>query len=220
VEVSGAARVSDDARTRILDTALRSIHRASYESVGVSAIAAEADVPKGSFYHWFSSKEDLAVAVVDTFALKGGALRREMFVADGRPALDRLAAYFRHVIAVHERENFRRGCLLGNLALEVSGQSEKIRERVAQALDRWEKTMRALLEEAYTNGEMPPGLSPEDAAAFILNAWEGALLRMKVAHTARPLKLFMWIVFEHLLQVRSGTMPVRKKRPWRGALRK
>lgn len=211
---------ASDARTKLVRTALRSMHRTSFENVGVAQITEKAQVPKGSFYYWFASKEALGAEVIDAFAEAGDKLRAELLVADGRTPLQRLRDYFSHVIGLLESQDFKTGCLLGAMSLEMAGRSELMRERLSQAFERWEGTLRGVLIEAASKNALPRGLDPGDAAAFILNAWEGALLRMKAERSPQPLHVFMRSIFEQYLSVRpdapeagQSSISLQKGRP-------
>jgi TetR/AcrR family transcriptional repressor of nem operon len=197
-------KAPSEARKKLVRTALRSIHRTSFENVGVAQITEAAGVPKGSFYHWFPSKEALGAEVIDAFAEGGDKLRTRLLVADGRAPLQRLRDYFDHVIGLLESQDFKTGCLLGALSLEMAGRSELMRQRLSQGFGRWEGRLRDVLAEAANEGALPAGLDPADAAAFILNAWEGALLRMKAERSPRPLHVFRRAIFEQYLERRKS----------------
>ena len=189
---------TNDARTKLIRTALRSMHQTSFENVGVAQITVKAGVPKGSFYHWFPSKEALGAYVIDAFAEDGAELQAECLLADGRAPLRRLRDYFDVMVRMLGKQEFKSGCLLGAMSLEMAGRSDLIRERLSQAFERWEDTLRALLVEAAES--LPPDLDPTEAAEFILNAWEGTLMRMKVERSPQPLQVFMRSIFEHYLK--------------------
>lgn len=191
--------MTDDTRSKLVKTAMRAMYSSGYESVGVASITEQARIPKGSFYYWFSSKEELGGEVIGAFSDASAALRARSLDDDGRPPLERLARYFRHTIKLLEQQNFETGCLLGNLTLEMSGRSEPMRTRLTAAFERWEGALRNVLAEAHAAHELPEGLSPEEAAAFILNTWEGALLRMRATRSGLPLQLFMDFVFKRFL---------------------
>lgn len=193
-------RTAGDARKKLVRTALRSMHRTSFENVGVAQITETAGVPKGSFYYWFPSKEALGAEVIDAFGEAGDKLRARLLAADGRPPLQRLRDYFSHVIGLLESQDFKTGCLLGAMSLEMGGRSELMRQRLSKAFQRWEGTLRDVLTEAASDSALPRGLDPSDTAAFILNAWEGALLRMKAERSPLPLHVFMRSIFEQYLR--------------------
>ena len=165
---------------------------AGFNSTGVADIVAAAGVPKGSFYYYFDSKEAFACTVVDRWAARNTARRQALFVANrSMPPLRRLRALGEggHV----------GGCLLGNLSAEIADHSETVRGRLRAAFAEWQTMLRDLLVEAQARGDLRAGLEPGALAAYLVDGWEGALLRMKAEKTDRPLRLFITITFDHLL---------------------
>lgn len=169
-------------RERLVDTAARLWHARSYADVGVSEICDEADVKKGSFYHFFPSKMDVALAVLD----KRGEQAREYIF---RPAFERDAPPIERLIgligrhheiqsAMHAQTGSVMGCPVGNMALELSTQDEQIRERCTQLLDGWASLVAPLLTEAVEAGELPP-LDVERASLAVVAYAEGILLLAK-----------------------------------------
>lgn len=152
---------SSTARERIIESAFSLWFRRSYADVGVSEICADAGVQKGSFYHFFPSKTDLAVAVVDAFE---GRFRDEIvheFLADPDvPPLERFERLIEHHYAVAAASKYETGhvwgCPIGNLAIEMSTQEEVLRERLNGFFARWAGAFADLLDEAVLRGDLPP----------------------------------------------------------------
>jgi TetR/AcrR family transcriptional regulator, transcriptional repressor for nem operon len=171
-----------DTRTRILSTARELFHGRSYADVGIKEICEIAQVQKGSFYHFFPSKQDLAMAVIDDMADDWAhGFVAEAFDRD-LPPLERLdylvdAAYYWQK-AAKDLEGRMPGCLFGNLALEVSTRDEVIRARInavfAKASDRFHET----LDEAMERGQIPP-LDTKSTAQAMLAYLEGVILLAK-----------------------------------------
>ncbi|MEJ2423347.1 MAG: TetR/AcrR family transcriptional regulator [Candidatus Thiodiazotropha sp.] len=171
-----------DTRTRILSTARELFHGRSYADVGIKEICDIAQVQKGSFYHFFPSKQDLAMAVIDDMADDWAhGFVAEAFDRD-LPPLERLdylvdAAYYWQK-AAKDLEGRMPGCLFGNLALEVSTRDEVIRARInavfANASDRFHET----LDEAMEQGQIPP-LDTKSTAQAMLAYLEGVILLAK-----------------------------------------
>jgi TetR/AcrR family transcriptional repressor of nem operon len=91
------------------------------------------------------------------------------------------------------------GCPIGNFALEMADLNENFRLKLKKALADMTKKAALFLEKAKENGELPPGFNTDANAEFILNSWEGALMRLKVEKSSAPMHLFYKIVFENLL---------------------
>jgi len=183
----------------IIETGARLMLEKGYNNTGLQEVLKEARVPKGSFYHYFASKEDFGLAIVDRYARES-----EDFLAfhlDNRdlPPLDRLRAFFEAAARRHDEQACWGGCLLGNFGQELSDQNQDFRERVASALDDWRVRFAACLEEAVERGELRGDVDPDDLADFVLNSWEGAILRMKVSKSVRPLERFIRLTFGTVL---------------------
>ena len=152
---------SSDARKRIIDSAFVLWFGRSYSDVGVSEICAEAGVQKGSFYHFFPSKADLAVAVVDEVERRFRTEIVAPFLNDPDVApLERLEKLIEHhyafAVATKAETGHVYGCPIGNLATELSTQDEALRERLNVFFADWAEAFSRLLDEAVACGDLPP----------------------------------------------------------------
>lgn len=169
-----------DTRDRIVRSAARLFLTRSYQSVGIADLCAAADVRKGSFYHYFPSKADLAKAVVD---LHADELERRL-TADGLPA-ERLYAVADAVTHIQTdfEQRFGRivGCPFGNLAAELSTTDDELRAHVAGVFARWEARLAAACRAAADAGVLRDGVAPEALAHMILAQIQGQILLAKVS---------------------------------------
>src|ERR1700731_3886419 len=107
-------------RDHLLQVGLRHIHTMGYAATGVKEILDEADVPKGSFYHHFASKEAFAKEVLELY-VRGENERAQKIPRDGHAAPPkRLRRYFEELIAIYGPTANISGCLIGNLSLEMA----------------------------------------------------------------------------------------------------
>src|ERR1700722_1708281 len=170
---------SRNTRDHLLQVGLRRIHATGYASTGVKEILDDADVPKGSFYHYFPSKEAFAKEVLKLY-VRGEEERVGKILGGGSAApLKRLRRYFEDLIAVYGQEGAVSGCMLGNLSLEVADHSDSIQSLLHLSFSSWQSAIAGILEEAMERGDLAKSNKPEELAAFLLNSYEGALLRSK-----------------------------------------
>lgn len=171
-----------DTRSRILATAREMFHGRSYADVGIQEICEKSRVQKGSFYHFFPSKQDLALAVIDDMA-KDWA---HGFVAEAfdqnLPPLERLdymidAAYYWQKAAA-DIEGRMPGCLFGNLALEMSTRDEVMRAKLNAVFDRARDKFRFTLDEAVAAGALA-AMDTDATATAMLAYLEGIILLAK-----------------------------------------
>jgi len=187
-------------RDHLLQVGLRRIRSMGYASTGVQEILDEADVPKGSFYHHFASKEAFAKEVLKLY-VRGENERAEKILRDGKAApLKRLRRYFEELIAVYGPTASISGCLIGNLSLEMADHSDSIQSLLHQSFSNWQAGIAGVLQEAIDRGDLAPSSKPQELAAFLLNGYEGALLRSKADRSNKPLETFLNFAFNVLLK--------------------
>src|ERR1700735_3447931 len=113
-------------RGRLLQAGVATFRSAGFNGCSVQDITEAAGVPKGSFYNHFDSKEALGAAALDHYWTDGACERLQILAEPGRPPLEKLRLYFEQIVADMEKIGFTCGCLLGNLAAELSDHSELV----------------------------------------------------------------------------------------------
>lgn len=190
---------SDETRERLIEAGLKALLANGYNATGIKDIVAAAGVPKGSFYYYFASKEAFVEAVVERYHETAVAQRDAILSDTALPPVARVRRSFEIYAEHFSQTEQKHGCLFGNLSLEVADQSEVLRKRISAGFTAWESALRRILRQAADLGELPPGLDPDQLAAFCLNSWEGALVRMRAEGSAAPLRLFLTVVFDRML---------------------
>ena len=183
-------------RDRVVQAGLDRFHRAGFNGSSVEDITDLAEVPKGSFYNHFKSKEDLALEVIDRYVEQSS---HALLSDTGIPPLERLKGHFLALGQNFVESGYKKGCLLGNLSSELADHSEPVRRRLESAFDNWVKRIAGVIKEAQEAGHVDAKLQSEQLAGALLSAWEGALLRARVASDAAPLEEFMAVGFGRLI---------------------
>ena len=156
-----------------------------------------AGVPKGSFYNHFESKEALGAEIVECYGMNN--TRRAILRDKNVPPLERLRTHFIALNDTFIKSKFERGCLLGNFSAELSNQSAVIRESLAKLFQRWTEDLEVAIADAQTEGAVSSKHDAADLAAFLLDAYEGALLRARVQRTRAPFDRFLKLAFDRIL---------------------
>ena len=174
------------ARQRILAAAQRLFHEHGYRGVSMEDVAAAAGLKKANLFHYYPSKDELGLAVLDHAAAGMRGQIRELFPDSGSPlaAIERL---FDQGRAWMEGSHCRGGCLIGNLAQEVSDHHEGLRVKIAEFLDFWIGEIAAQLARGRKQGFFRPQLDPRVAAEAIHALFEGALTACKARKDTTPL---------------------------------
>lgn len=190
-----------DTRDKLVQVGAEIIAQQGFNSTGINTVLSTAGVPKGSFYYYFSSKEDFGLAVIESFVEAYDA-KLEAILGDTTSApLERLRNYFRAGMADMASSECSKGCLIGNLGQELSAQSDVFRARLDQVFRGWERRLGECLAAARNAGEIAADQDVDELASFILAGWEGAILRAKMVKSTQPMQGFIDIFFGRVLAV-------------------
>ncbi len=187
-------------RQRLLDEGVKLLLQQGYHATGLQEILSRVGIPKGSFYNYFASKEDFGAAVIGHY-IEPFILQLDDWL--DRPKLDPVRAlqgYFNTLIAELRANDFKGGCLLGNLMGEIGDSSERCRQALQRALHRYRDKIAAALHRAQEQNLIRSDRTAEELADFIVDYWQGALLRMKIERSTAPLEAFMHQVFQCTLK--------------------
>lgn len=199
---------TSDAREKILTAAQSLIELRGYSALGVAEICKTAGVPKGSFYYFFESKEALALAVIDEhWAIERADWTRIM--NSDAPPLERLRQLFEETEA-EQRAGQQScgtvsGCMFGNLTLEMSNQTEAIRERLQGIFDAQVAMVEAVAVEARARGEVT-ATDLHEAARSVVAQLEGQVLFAKLYNNTSPIGM-LWTNCLALLGAHAPQVP-------------
>ena len=149
-----------ETRSRLLEKGGELISTRGFNATGVQEITAAAGVPKGSFYNYFDSKEAFAVAVLSEYWEAVVAEYGAILDQRRTPLLSRIARYFAGLGRVSERRRYAVGCLIGNMALEVTPTSEDVRHQACGDLSRLVGRTRLMPARSAARKELPAGKDP------------------------------------------------------------
>ncbi len=187
-------------REAILTAGLKVMLRSGYGGATVRDICRAAGAPQGSFTNHFRSKEAFAKEVLDRYFAHTRELVDQALSNRSISPRRRLKRYLDIITSTLKDAGWSRGCLIGDLSLEASSQSKLLRERLDAIFEEWRAPFAACIAEAQRDGEIAPQFGSTEIAEFLLAAWEGAILRMKVERGPAALERFKKIVFETVLK--------------------
>ncbi len=188
-----------ETRRRLLAAGITEFHARGFAATGVDVIAKSAEVAKGSFYNFFDSKDAFTAEAVDVYFERHRA-KLMTFLGNGELSpLSRLKAYFEERVAFFTSNGFQRGCMMGNLSAETTDEIEIIRTHLAANFQAWTRLFAETIREAQAIGEIRATADADVLANFLLNSWEGALLRMKTERSAKPLQEAIDVIFGSVL---------------------
>ncbi len=159
-----------------------------YHGTGLQEILNAVNIPKGSFYNYFGSKENFGAEVIQHYIdpfLKQLNTHLQHAETD---ALGAIQHYFDELIAELEQNSFKGGCLLGNLMGEIGDSSAICQQSLQSAVNRYRDLLQSGLEKAQQQGSIRTDKSAREMADLLINTWQGALLRTKIEKSSKPVQ--------------------------------
>jgi TetR/AcrR family transcriptional regulator, transcriptional repressor for nem operon len=175
-----------DTREKLLDAAVGLMMERGYEATGVEDICKTARVTKGSFFHYFDSKEALGKAAVERFygIMKGKfanapQLRKE-------DPLDRLLAWTDVVASMTQDPLAQKGCLIGTFTQEISATHDVLRRACESCFDESTGFLKAELDAAVAKHRPKEKIDTRTLADYMIATIQGALILAKARKDSGP----------------------------------
>jgi TetR/AcrR family transcriptional regulator, transcriptional repressor for nem operon len=188
------------AKEKLLEAAMASFRFESYKSCSIEDIAAKAGVFKGSFYNHFKSKEALAVEVINHYVEE---IVLPLLALEGPPsAIKRLRAHFEKIAVVQNELRFP-GCMMANFSAEISSLTPDLCSALDQTVDLWCRSIAKVIRQAQTEGSVSKELKAGPLSRFLINSFEGALIRARVLRSQQPFNDFLTVTFKAILSAKT-----------------
>ena len=189
-------------REQILDAASRLVHMRGFNNTSVDEILKESGVGKGNFYYYFKSKDELGFAILDRSLERFSS---ELVEKSFEPTKDPWEQTYNFLNSLVDRARQRDGsggCILGNLAVEMSDIHEEFRQRLTTAFDRLRSRIEDALAQARAQGTLHGDVNISRLAHFIIAGFEGALMMGKLHKDADVVAGVVEELKGHLAQYR------------------
>lgn len=188
-------------KQRILEVGLSLFEQQGYNATGIQEIVTLADIPKGSFYNYFSSKEDFGVAIIRYYTdIKIASWTNMLYKAtETADSYKALSTTFLAITEEYRCAEVKKGCLVGNLAAEISEASEECRLALHQSVSEFKAILAERLLIGQQQGQVRSDLPAPQLADLLWDCWQGSLLRMKIEKSVEPINNDLKLLFHHLL---------------------
>jgi TetR/AcrR family transcriptional repressor of nem operon len=183
----------------LLHEGMRQLAENGYHGTGIKKILDVVNVPKGSFYNYFDSKEAYVAEIIDEYNRQALTLFDSLAVDLESPAIEKLELLYRHMLDKYAEANFQQGCLIGSLAAEIGHSLELCQKAMQCNVDNWLSRVKALIVQAQTEGSIRADIAAEDIVEVFWSTWEGALLRMQMDGNAASANKVLQVLFQQLL---------------------
>jgi TetR/AcrR family transcriptional regulator, transcriptional repressor for nem operon len=173
-------------RDRIIQAAIELFYAHGYAGTGMAEILKKANANSGSFYFFFTSKEDLLLAVLEWYQQNLGPVLLEPVFRRSKDPIERifllLDKYRQNVLATE----FAFGCPIGRLALEIEPDRRGVHDKIAANFTGWSRAVEELLKEAQTQGKLPQSCDLRQLSRFVLTVMEGAVMQARSYQCIEP----------------------------------
>ncbi|MED5524915.1 TetR/AcrR family transcriptional regulator [Gallaecimonas pentaromativorans] len=176
-----------DVKDHILDTAQRIMGSRGFSAVGLNEILTSSGVPKGSFYHYFGSKEAFGVALLERYFSLYMTGLNQLLDSNQGTAVSRLMDYWQRWVDTQAGTDLQGRCLVVKLGAEVSDLSEDMRQVLEQGTSQLLARLTREIALAQQEGDVEPSVDPAELADALYQMWLGASMLAKVTHTGKPL---------------------------------
>ncbi|MGN7439060.1 MAG: TetR/AcrR family transcriptional regulator [Alcanivorax sp.] len=181
-------------KERLINSAKLLMWQNSYHQVSVDMICKHADVQKGSFYHYFSSKSDLGIEALEDHYEEFRPLMDKIFSASIPPQA-RYVFFAQAVYDIQKTMSDDCGCVCGvlpvTIGVEIAGQDQEMRDAIRDILKRYEMYHQSALRDLIATGEIPDNIDVEDMAGKIHSFVVGCLIMARINNSLSTLKIDM-----------------------------
>lgn len=188
-----------DTRERLLEAGADLFGRKGFNDCGLTEVLQQAGVPKGSFYHYFGSKEEFGVVLIERARDEYLAALRAVLADQRLSPVQRLRAVFERTRDECAQHGTTIECLIPRLALETGNLSEPVHAAVQDCYRQWSALLAEVIREGQAAREIDDRGSADRLANVLVMLWEGATIRMQIERNIGPLADFLTFVFDSLL---------------------
>jgi len=188
----------ESARNNLLAIGVELVRKKSFSGIGITDILNSAGIPKGSFYHYFKSKEDFGLQLMEHYHAQQMELARRIMHDEALTPIERLRHFFNEAKKEFEHRNFQDGCLMCNLSTELADTHPTFQTLLKQQWHELTEELSICIAKIDRQQLGLHKLSNAEAASWLINSWAGALTRMKAEASVAPLALFEKSIFGHL----------------------
>ena len=190
-------------RVKLIQAGVELLTKKGFASAGIEEILSMVQVPKGSFYHYFESKEAFGIVLIKSYFNYSDKRLDTRFSKEDFTPIEQTQDFILIARANMKKYNLSRGCLVGNLGQEMAVLPDYFR-KIIGVFNHWQFQTASCLRRAQEAGEIALDLDCDAFSSFLdwigldWMGWEGAVLRTKLKRSADPIDLFLSHYFQSI----------------------
>lgn len=189
---------NENIREKLLDQGFKLFITQGYHGTGIKEVVDQVKVPKGSFYNYFESKEQFGAEVIRRYSKWVNANMATWLNGAEDNALTALKQFFEQEMQRHQE--VKAGCIIANLGAELGDSSELCQQAMLEGFQSMKQQFFRNLKRGQAQGAIRDDVSAEELADFLVNAYEGALLRMQVEQSVEPIRQLSKLLSSYLMR--------------------
>lgn len=175
---------------RALETGASILSQKGYHNLGLREFLENAEIPSGSFYYYFKSKEDFAAKVLEHYGEKIANYFTNKLLESDKPYQKRLETVFKEELQRLNASDCKEGCMMGSLTSEIAGQNEMIQKVADSNYEKWQEILTSFFSEGQMAGAFSKDFKASEMALFFLTSRQGVMTRMKASGKDESYRLF------------------------------
>jgi len=200
MQIKQVAAKPNDKKLLLINIGTAIFTQKGFSITSLDEIVEIAEIPKGSFYYYFKSKDEFAIEVIKNYGIYFSKKLQRILSNDKKSPLERLKEFTKEAEAGVRRYEFKRGCLIGNLGQEMATLEERFRIELLNVIADWRDQVRQCIDLAKERREIKTIVDASELANFFWCAWEGAVLCSKLELSTQPLNIVSRLFITELLQ--------------------
>lgn len=191
----------DKTKERLLEVGLSFFEKKGFNATGLQEIANTAEISKGSFYTYFSSKEDFGVCVIRYYTDNSLHHWKHLLeeATEAEDAYQALSTTFLQVTEAYKEADSKKGCLLGNLSAEISEASDLCRIELQASTKRYLDILTKHIIIGQEMAKVRVDIPASILAELVWDCWQGSLLRMQIEKSVEPVTNHLLLMFDNIL---------------------
>ena len=171
---------SELTKKALLEEGMLQLAENGYHGTGIKKVLDVVNVPKGSFYNYFASKEAYVSDIIEDYNAQALSMFDSFVSESSLPAIEQLKTIYQFMLDKFSAEQCQRGCLIGSIAAEIGNSFELCQRTMQLGVDDWLSRITLLIENSQKQGSVRNDLAAGDIAEVLWSAWEGSLIKMKM----------------------------------------
>ena len=194
-------RRSEHIREALIQVGIEQISTHGYHGTGIKQILDEVNVPKGSFYNFFASKEAFVAEVIANYSQDLLQQLDDFIAGAGKDLTARaqLQSIYEFSLNKVAKSDFKQGCLIGAMSSEIASESQECRVQLKSATRKWVSFFIERINAGQAAGEFRQDVSAKELASVYWATWEGSLIKMKMNNRVQPAKDAMGLMLNVLM---------------------